>query len=153
MSAPVSELPSGTGSSPHSDLGELLHRHEARQALAARAAYSLLRVTAAVPPDSRFLGEAADAGQRATAWLAGSSTNPGRWTSGSVLAAELAEIDVLLVELQGQLATVLAWVTANIGTQVRREGLSQTIRVPRTLLSECTALIADLAALVPAAAA
>jgi hypothetical protein len=149
----VAELPTGAGGAPQPVLEELLRQHEARQALAARAAYSLLRITAAVPPESRFVVEASGAGQRATAWLAGSATNPGRWASRSVLATELAELDVLLVEVQEQLSVVLAWVSKNIGIQVGRGGLQQTVRVPRTLISECTTLISDLATLAPAAAA
>jgi hypothetical protein len=145
----VSELPT----TPESDLYEVLHRHEARQALAARAAYSLLRITAAAPPDSRFVADAATAGQRATAWLTASATNPGRWASRSVLAAELTELDALLAELRCQLSTVLTWVTANSGGQPTRQSTPQNIRVPRTLLAECTTLVSDLATLVPAAAA
>jgi hypothetical protein len=152
-SRPVSALSVGVGSVSQPDLAELLSRHEARQVLAARAAYSLLRITAAVPPESRFVVPAACAGQRATAWLAGSSTNPGRWTSTSVLAVELTELDVLLVDLHEQLVTVLNWVSANVGNTVGRQGMQQTIRLPRTLLAECTTLVQDLAALAPAAAA
>lgn len=139
-------------SAPRPTLDELLRQHETRQALAARAAYSLLRITAAVPPESRLVAEAAGTGQRATAWLGGSATNPGRWASRSVLTTELTELDALLVEVQEQLSVVLAWVSKNVGNQVGRGGL-QTIRVPRTLISECTTLISDLATLVPAVAA
>ncbi|GAA3397281.1 hypothetical protein [Cryptosporangium minutisporangium] len=135
------------------DLDELLRLHEARQALAARAAYSLLRISAAVPPDHRAVVGAADAGQRAGAWLAGVSTNPGRWTSRAVLAAEVTELDVLLADLRAHLIVVLDWLSVHLGAQVARAGLTHSIRVPRTLLAECTALVDDLADLIPAAAA
>lgn len=149
----IAGFPTGAGSAAQPDLDELVRQHEARQALAARAAYSLLRITASMPADNRFGADAVAAGQRATAWLAGCATNPGRWASLSVLVAELGQLDVLLAEVRAQLATVLAWVSHNLGSQVGRPGLQQTIRVPRTLLSECTTLIADLATLAPAAAA
>jgi hypothetical protein len=141
---------------PEVTLDELLRQHEARQALAARAAYSLLRISAAVPPDSRFVGAAASAGQRATAWLSASATNPGRWVSRSVLVAELAELDGLLQELQERLESVVSWVTNNLATasSAARQGPPQpTIRVPRTLLAECNTLVADLATVLPAQAA
>ncbi|GAA0227706.1 hypothetical protein [Cryptosporangium japonicum] len=134
-------------------LDELLRQHEIRQALTARAAYSLLRITAAVPPETRTVMGAADAGQRASAWLAGSSTNPGRWTSRTVLADELAELDSLLVDLRGHLVVVLDWLAVHLGSQVGRPGHQQTIRVPRTLLAECSTLVDDLTVLTPAAAA
>lgn len=143
----------GVDTASQPDLDELLRQHEIRQALAARAAFSLLRITASMPPDSRYGADAVAAAQRVTAWLAGSATNPGRWASLSVLAAELGQLDLLLVEVESQLAAVLAWVSNNLGSHVGRPGLEQTIRVPRTLLSECSTLIADLATLVPAAAA
>ena len=137
----------------HEDLDELLRTHESRQALAARAAYSLLRISAAVPREHRSVVGAADAGQRAAAWLAGASTNPGRWTNRAVLAAELAEMELLLVDLRRHLVVVLDWLTAHLGSQVGRPGQQETVRVPRTLLAECTTLVDDLTAPVAAAAA
>ncbi|MFI5957991.1 hypothetical protein [Cryptosporangium sp. NPDC051539] len=136
------------------DLHELLRLHEVRQALAARASYSLLRIAAAVPPDNRPIGGAADAGQRAGAWLAGCSTNPGRWTNRPVLVAELNELDLLLADLRDHLVATVEWVTVHLGVQAgARPGPQHTIRVPRTLLAECTTLIEDLDVLVHAAAA
>ncbi|MFG1926316.1 hypothetical protein [Cryptosporangium sp. NPDC048952] len=140
-------------SNNYESLDELQHQHEIRQALTARAAYSLLRITAAVPPDIRTVLGAADAGQRASAWLAGSSTNPGRWTNRTVLAEELAELDLLLVDLRAHLVVVLDWLAAHLGSQVGRAGHQQTIRVPRTLMAECSTLVDDLSVLSPAAAA
>ncbi|SHN36776.1 hypothetical protein [Cryptosporangium aurantiacum] len=138
---------------PECALDDLLRVHESRQALAARAAYSLLRISAAVPPDHRTVVGAADAGQRAGAWLAAASTNPGRWTNRAVLTAELAELDVLLVDLRTHLVVVLDWLNVHLGTQVARAGRPETIRVPRTLFAECKALVEDLTDLAPAAAA
>ena len=137
----------------HEDLDELLRQHEARQALTARAAYSLLRITAAIPPETRSVMGAADAGQRAAAWLAGLSTNPGRWTHRTVRATEITELDDLLGDLRGHLSVVRDWLSVHLGSQVGRPGQQQTIRVPRTLLAECTALVDDLAGSAPAAAA
>jgi hypothetical protein len=136
----------------HENLDELLRQHEIRQALTARAAYSLLRITAAVPPEARSVMGAAEAGQRASAWLAGSSTNPGRWTNRRVLTDELTELDALLIDVRGHLVVVLEWLSVHLGTQVGRSGQQQTIRVPRTLLAECSTLVDDLTT-VPAVAA
>lgn len=135
----------------HEDLDGLQRQHEIQQALAARAAYSLLRITAAVPPGSRSVMGAAEAGQRASAWLAGSSTNPGRWTNRRVLTEELTELEVLLVDLRDHLIVVLDWLSVHLGSQVGQPGHQQTLRVPRTLLAECSALVDDLT-MVPAAA-
>ncbi|TQS46304.1 hypothetical protein [Cryptosporangium phraense] len=136
------------------DLYALMQLHETRQALAARASYSLLRITAAVPPENRSVSGAADAGQQASAWLAGSSTNPGRWTTRRVLVAELHELDLLLADLHGHLVATVDWLAAHLGSQAGgRSGPQHTIRVPRTLLAECTTLIHDLEALAPAVAA
>lgn len=124
---------------------ELLRQHEARQALTARAAYNLLRISAAVPPEHRSAVGAEDAGHRAGAWLAGSSTNPGRWTNREVLAVELAEMNELLVDLRVHLSVVLEWLAVNLGSKVGTPGRRETIRVPQTLFAECTALVDDLA--------
>ena len=134
------------------DLNGLLRQHELRQALIARAAYGLMRIIGAVPPETRSAMGAAEAGHRASAWLAGSSTNPGRWTNRRVLTDELTELDALLVDLRDHLVVVLNWLSLHLGSQAGRPRHQHTVRVPRTLLAECSTLVDDLTT-VPAVAA
>jgi hypothetical protein len=123
------------------DLATLLDVHEARQALLARVAYSLLRLTAAVPSSAAIsVAASAAAATEAMAWLSGSATNPGRWASRSVLRTELAELDELLAGAGGHLNAVLAWIGPSTTDRT-----VHTLRLPRSLASECEALVTKLA--------